>query len=144
MQQVGNREVGELQTQFTDNTRLSPTGREFHLVIGFGSQRQAYINRSVHRVRLNIRLKFFGVKVSHLLDFTQRTHQVFFAEQLSRTDTKFTTDYIFIQTVVTADVDLIDSSLTAFIDSHFQVDRVAYNVHFYRIEVVEQITVVVV
>ena len=31
-----------------------------------------------------------------------------------------------------------------FLNTHFEVDRVAYNVHFYRIEVVEQITVVVV
>ena len=32
VQQVGYREVGKLQAQLTDNTRLSPTCREFHLV----------------------------------------------------------------------------------------------------------------
>ena len=35
-----------------------------------GKAYDAYINCSVYRVRLNIRLQFFRVKVSHLLDFT--------------------------------------------------------------------------
>ena len=123
---------------------MSPTGRELYLVVGFGSQRQTYVNSSVHRIRLNIWLQFFRVKVSHLLNFTQRTHQVFFAEQLSRTNTKFPANNVFIQTVITTDLDLIDSSLTAFIDSHFEVDRVAYDIYFYRVEVIEQVTVVVI
>ena len=35
---------------------------------------------------------------------------------------------------ITTDLDLIDSSLTAFIDSHFEVDRVTYNIYLDRIE----------
>ncbi len=47
MQQVGQREVSELQTQLTDDTGLSPTGREFHLVVSFGYQIVTYIYSSV-------------------------------------------------------------------------------------------------
>ena len=85
----------------------------------------------------------FGVEVSHLLDFTHGTHQVFTAEKLSRTGTELTADYVFIQTVVTVDADFIDSSLTAFEDTHFQVDGVAHDVYFHRFEAVVQITVIV-
>ena len=67
-----------------------------------------------------------------------------FAEQLSRADTQFTANDVFIQTVVTTDLNLIDSSLTTFIDSHFEVDRVAYDIYFYRIKVVEEVTVIVI
>ena len=42
------------------------------------------------------------------------------------------------------DADLIDGSLAAFVDTHFQVDGVAHDVYFHRFEAVEQITVVVV
>ena len=144
MQQVGNGEVGELQTQFTDNTCLSPTGRELYLVVGFGDEVITYIHRTVFRFGLDIRLDLFGVKVSHLLDFTHGTHQVFTAEKLSRTGTELTADYVFIQTVVTVDADFIDSSLTAFEDTHFQVDGVTYDIYFHGVERVEEVTVVVV
>ena len=108
MQQVGQREVSELQTQLTDDTGLSPTGREFHLVVSFGYQIVTYIYSSVFRSWLNIRFDLFRVKVSHLLDFTHRTHQVFTAEQVTRTGTEFTAYYVFVQTVVTIDADLIN------------------------------------
>ncbi len=82
--------------------------------------------------------------MSHLLDFTHGTHQVFTAEEFARTGTEFTAYYVFIQTVVTVDADFIDGSLAAFVDTHFQVDGVAHDVYFHRFEAVEQITVVVV
>ena len=50
---------------------------------------------------------------------------------------KLTTDYVFIQTVVTTNIDFINSSLAAFIDSHFEVDRVTYNIYLDRIEIIE-------
>ena len=144
MQQVGQREVSELQTQLTDDTGLSPTGREFHLVVSFGYQIVTYIYSSVFRSWLNIRFDLFRVKVSHLLDFTHRTHQVFTAEQVTRTGTEFTAYYVFVQTVVTIDADLINGSLTAFVNTHFQVDGVSYDIYFYGFEAVEQIAVVIV
>ena len=80
MQEVGNREVCELQAQFTDNTCLPPTGREFYLVVCFGNEVIADVYCAVLRFGLDVRLDLFGVEVSHLLDFTHGTHQVLTTE----------------------------------------------------------------
>ena len=71
MQKVCQREIGKLQTQLTNDTRLSPTGREFHLVVCLRYQWIAYVYGSVFGARLDVRLELFGVEVSHLLNFTQ-------------------------------------------------------------------------
>ncbi len=123
---------------------MSPTGGELYLVVGFGYKVITDVYRAVFRSRLDVGLDLFGVEVSHLLDFTHGTHQVFTAEEFARTGTEFTAYYVFIQTVVTVDADFIDGSLAAFVDTHFQVDGVTHDVYFHRFEAVEQITVVVV
>ena len=82
--------------------------------------------------------------MSHLLDFTHRTHEVVTTEQLPGTGTKFTANYIFIQTVVTVDLDFIDGGLSAFVNSHFKVDRISIDIDFNRVEVIEQVAVVIV
>ena len=82
--------------------------------------------------------------MSHLLDFTHRTHQVLAAEQLTRTSTEFTADNVFVQTVITIDLDLVDTGLPTFKNSHFQVNGVIIYVYFHRIQCIEQITIIII
>ena len=77
-----------------------------------------------------------------LCDFTRRTHQVFLIEQLTGLDIKLTTDHLFIQTVVTVDNDIVDSSLRTFGYSHFKINRVAVDILLNRCEIEEKIAVV--
>ena len=137
MQEVGQGEVGELQAQLTDDACLSPTGREFHLVVGLGHQLVINIHRSVFGARLDVRVDLFGVKVSHLGNFAIRTHQVGAAEQLSGACTQFAAHYILVQAVVTANHHLVNRGLPSFGNTHFQVNGVAHDIHFHRVEAIE-------
>ena len=82
--------------------------------------------------------------MAHLLYLAHGTHQVFAAEQLSRASTQLAAYHILVQTVVTADADFVDGGLVALEYAHLQVYRVAHDVHFHRVEGVEQVAVVVV
>ena len=144
MQQVGQREVGELQAQLSDDTGLSPSGREFYLVVGFRDEVVAYVHGAVFRLRLYVGRDALGVEVAHLLDFTHGSHQCFAAEELAGACEEFAAYYVLVQAVVTVDADFVDGGLTSFVDAHFQVDGVAHDVHLHGFEVVEEVTVVVV
>ena len=82
--------------------------------------------------------------MSHLHQSTHGLYQVLTIEQIARAYQEVTTHHILIDTVVTTDDNLVDSGLLSFHDAHFQVDGVTFNVHFHRVEGVEQVTVVIV
>ena len=82
--------------------------------------------------------------MSHLSDFTIRTLKRLFTEQVARTSTKFTTNYIFIQAVVTVNTHMADACLRTFGNTHFQINRVIVDVDFYRVKMEEYVTVVII
>ena len=75
VEEVGHREVVELQAHASDDARLSPSERELDLVVRFRLQIPVDIDRAVLAVGLYIRLHFLGVEMSRRGDFTRRTHQ---------------------------------------------------------------------
>ena len=144
IQEVLHGEVRKLQTQLTDHTCLSPTGRELNLVVRLRCQVILDIHCSVLRIRYRLRLHIFRIEMSHLGNFTNGTHQVFTAEQHTWLGTKLTTYDIFIQTVVTINDYTVDGSLRAFLDTYFQRDRVVIHIHFYRVGTEEDITIIII
>ena len=80
--------------------------------------------------------------MSHRGQFASRTHQGFLVEEVTRLRTQLTADDIFVETVVTIDAHTADVSLLSFEDTHLQVDGVAHDVHFRRLQVIEQVSVV--
>ena len=70
IQQVLHGEVRKLQTQLTDHTSLSPTGRELDLVICLGHKVVLDIHRSVIWIGYWLRNQVFRVEMSHLCYFT--------------------------------------------------------------------------
>ena len=69
-EEVTHGEVIEFQTDTSDDTRLSPTQREFNLVIGFLHQIIANVHRSIFIVRLHLRINLFRIKVPHRCQVT--------------------------------------------------------------------------
>ena len=63
IQQVLHGEVRKLQTQFTDHTSLSPTGRELDLVICLGHKVVLDIHRSVIWIGYWLRNQVFRVEM---------------------------------------------------------------------------------
>ena len=141
-EQVSHGEVVELESDTPDDTRLAPTKREFDLVIRLLHQIPVDVNRSVFVVRLHVGSYLLGVEVSHRGQFASRTHQGFLVEEVARLRTQLTAHYILVETVVTIDAHTADVSLLSFEDTHLQVDGVAHDVHFRRLQVIEKITVV--
>ena len=144
IQEVLHGEVGKLQTQLTDDTGLTPTGRELDLVVGLGGQVILNVHRSVFRIRYGHRIHVFRVEVSHLGQFTYGTHQGVTAEELARFRTQLTTDNVFIQAVVTVDDDPVDRCLRTLLDTDLQGDRVARHIRLDRIGTEEEVTVIII
>ena len=139
---VFNREVGEFECKFTDDTGLAPTHREFDLVVGFRFETENNVDRAVFFVRLGTDIHVFGVEVSGLGDFASRAHKVGFREELAGFHAELAAYNLFVKTVVTVDNHVVDSRLGAFNDAHFQCDGVAGDFAFDGHEVIEKITLV--
>ena len=122
VQEVLHREVGELQAQLTDHTGLSPTGRELDLVVRLRDQVILNIHRTILRIGQWDGIHVLRIEVSHLRQLTHGTHQVLTAEQHTRLRTQLTTDNVLIQTVISFDDHLIDSSLRTLLNTDLQSD----------------------
>ena len=57
---------------------------------------------------------------------------------------EFSSDDVFIDAVVAGNAHVIEGGLVVFLDTHFEVDGVAVDVHFHGSEVVEDVAVVVI
>ena len=141
-EEVGHREVVELQADTSDDTRLSPTKRELHLVVRLLFQIPVDVDCSVVAIGLRHGIDLLRVEVSHRCEFTSRTHQGILREQVAGLCAQLTTDDVLIEAVVTIDADAADVSLRSFGDAHLQIDAIANDVHFHGVELIEQITVV--
>ena len=65
VEQVGHREVVQLQAHAAYDASLSPAERELHLVVGFGDEVPSEVNRAVLIVGFDVRLYLFRVEMSH-------------------------------------------------------------------------------
>ena len=142
VEQVCHGEVIQLQTDTSDNTRLSPSKRELDLVVRLLFQVPVDVNSTILVVRHYFRVNLLWVEVSHRSQITNRTCQGIFREEVARLGTQFTTNHVFIQAVVTVDSHPTDMRLRSFLDTHFKVDRVANDIHFRWIQVIEQVSIV--
>ena len=122
VQEILHGEVGELQAQLTDHTRLSPTGGELDLVVRLRDQVILNIYRTIFRIRQGHGIHVLRVEVSHLSQLTYGTYQVLSTEKHTRLRAQLTTDNILIQSVVPLDNDLVDGCLRAFLDTDLQSD----------------------
>ncbi len=75
LEQVGHREVVELQSYSADDTCLSPTEGELHLVVGFRLQVPVDVHCSVLIVGLYVGVDGFGVEMSHRCQVSSGTRQ---------------------------------------------------------------------
>ena len=142
MQQVLYREVSELERCLEDDTRLSPTCAQLHLVVGLALQVKDDIDGAVVGVGLGADVHLFGVEVSRLGNLTRRTHEVVLGEEVAGAHTQLAAHDFLIETVVTVDNHLVDASLLAFIHAHLQIDAVALDLALDGDELVEEVSVV--
>ena len=141
-EEVCHGEVVELQTDAADDTCLSPSERELYLVVRLLHEVPVDVNRAVFVVWLHIGIHLLSVEVSHGSYFTRTSLQGILGKEVARLGTQLASDDVLVQTVVTHDAYAADMSLRALLNAHFQVDAVADDVHFGRLQVVEQVTVV--
>ena len=141
-EQVAHGEVVQFQTDTSDDTRLSPTERELNLVVRLTHQVPVDVHRSVLVVRLHVGSHLLGVEVSHRSQFTGRTRQGFLVEEVARLGAQFAAHHILVETVVTIDAHAADVCLLSLADTHLQVNGVAHDVDFGRVQLIEQITIV--
>ena len=121
---------------------MTPTHREFDLVVGFGFEVEYDVDGAVLFVGLDVGHEVFGVEVSGLSDFAQRAHEVGLAEQFAGFDAEFAAYDFFVEAVVAVDDDVVDTCLRTFHDAHFQGDAVAFDVFFDGYELEEEVSVV--
>ena len=144
VEQVGHREVVELQSHTSDDTRLSPTERELNLVVRLLFQVPVHIHGTVLIAGLDVGNHLFGVEVAHRGQLTCRTCDGFFREEVAGLGVQFAAHHILVETVVTVDAHMAQVGLLVLHDAYLQVDRVAHDVHFGGVDLREYITVVVV
>ncbi len=142
MEQVLDREVGELESQLEQDTRLSPASRELDLVVGLGLKSENDVDGTVLLVGLGTYVHLFGVEVSRLCNLTRRTHKVILGEQVTWSHTQLAPHDLLIQAVVTIDDHLVDACLLAFVHAHLQIDAVAAHLALHGDELVEEVSVV--
>ena len=143
-QEVAQREVVELDTHATDDTRLSPTERELQLVVGLLLQVPVDVDGAVFVVGLHVGVDRLGVEIAHGGYFTGRTLQGVLREQVAGLGTQLTAHHLFVEPVVTVDAHGAEVGLRSFGDAHLQVDGVAHDVHLGRVDAREHVAVVVV
>ena len=142
VKEVLHREVGKLQAQLTNHTRLSPTGRELDLVVGLRHQVILDVDGAILWIRQRHRIHVLWVEVSHLCQLTHRTHQVFTAKEHTGLRAQLSANDVFIQAIVTLDDHLVDRSLRTLLNTDLQRDRVALHVGLDRIGVEEEVAIV--
>ena len=82
--------------------------------------------------------------MSHRSQLTSRTHQSLLREEVTWLGTELTAHHILIKTGVTVDTYVAQVSLRSLCHAHLQVDGIAVDVDFGRIDAGEHVTVVVV
>ena len=137
VEEVLDGEVGELQTERTHQTGSTPAERELNLVAGFGLQVVGDIYSSVFGIGLDIGHEFLLVKVSHLCQFAQGAHDVRLRVELTGLGVEFATHDVLIDAGVTDDVDLVDGSRFALVDTHLEVDGVIIDIDLYGVHIEE-------
>ena len=142
--QIFQRKVVEFQTQFSHQTGNSPSGGELNLVVSFGSERISEVNRSVFGIGVNAGLQVFGVEVSGLSYFANRTNEVFFAENGTRFGAQFAADNIFVQAVVPLNDHFFYGGFGAFNHAEFQIHGIVFDIDLNGVDVREQITVILI
>ena len=86
----------------------------------------------------------FGVEVSHLSKVLVGLLEGIHGEEVTWLEGEFTANDIFINSCIAVDLDLVDRGLDTFHDAYLQVDGVVFFTHFYRVDTVEDVTLVVV
>lgn len=118
------------------------------MVTAFGGEGIGEVDGSCHLIGLDIleyfALQGFGVELIHLGQILQRTLDAFHREEVAGLGSKFAANDVFINAVVACDANVVEGGLTSFADTHFKVDRVAVDIDFNGVEVVEHVTIVVI
>ena len=111
VEEVGHREVVQLQAHAADDTGLSPTERELHLVVRLLLQVPVDVNGSVFLVGYGRRVDLLRVEVSHRGQLACRAHQGVLREQVAGLGAQFAAHDILIQPVVAIDSHAADVGL---------------------------------
>ena len=82
--------------------------------------------------------------MSHRSQLTCRTHDSILREEIAWLRTEFAAYYILIESGITVDAYVAQVSLRSLSDAHFEVDRVAIDIDFGRIDVREHITIIII
>ena len=143
-EEVADREVIELDTNLTDDTRLTPTQRELQLVVRLLFESVVDIHRSVLIVGHHIGHHLLRIEESHGGDLTDRTLQGFLVEQVTGLCAELTAHHLFVEAVVTIDADTVEVGLRTFRHTHLHIDGVVVDIDFHGLDVREHVTVVVI
>ena len=146
VEEVAHGEVVQLQTDTTDDTRLSPTERELNLVVRLLLKVPVDVDGSVLIVKLCVGTDRLRVEVTCGGQFAGCTHKRLLREEVTGLRGQLATDNILVEAVVTVDADVVEVSLLVLDDTDFEVDGVADNVDIdwrYRREHITVVIVVV-
>ena len=83
VEQVADGEVVEREPHLSDDTGLSPSQREFDLVVALLGQVPVDVHRSVLIVGFDFGIYLFRIEVSHGRNLTYRAHDGLFREQVT-------------------------------------------------------------
>ena len=147
-EEVLEREVGELESQFSDDAGLSPSSGEFYLVAAFGYEGIGDVDGSRLLVRMDVFGDFlsqdFGVELVHVRELSYGTLDALHGEEVAGLGAELASDDVVEYAFVAGNADAVEGSLLPFGDAHFEVDAVALDVDFHGVEVIEHVAVVVV
>ena len=82
--------------------------------------------------------------MAELVEDAEGVHQVFLTEEHPWLGVQLTAHDIFVDDVVTADLDLVDGRLRSFGDAHFEGHRVAHDVRLYGVYASEDVAIIIV
>ena len=124
-EEVAHGEVVECESHASDDTGLSPTQRELHLVVGLLLKHPVEVDGTAFVVGLDVRVDLFRVEVSHGGDLTIGTHDGLLGEQVAGLGAQLTSYHFLVEAVVAIDADVAQVGLRTFQHTHLQVDGVA-------------------
>ena len=141
-EEVSHWEVIQLQTNTSNNTRLTPTKWKFNLVVWLLLKIIVDVYSTIFIVWNWYRINRLRIKVAHWSQFTCRTLKCFLREKVTWLCTQFTTNNILVKAVITINLHTIDTCLLSLSDTHFKVNRVADNIHLCWLQVIEEISII--
>ena len=142
LEEVAHGEIRKAQLKRTYHASASPATAELYLVVGFFLQHVFKIHKSFIGARIGAYVKSFLVEISQRCQFSLCSNDIAAVEELTRTCTDFTENHMVVGLRISADGNLANAKLLAFIHAHFDIDTIGLYQCFNRKCVEGQVTII--